>query len=540
MLMRQLLLALVVGWGVIGEGIGAEAWQAVITSTGRGNDSARSVAVDARGDVIAAGTLNVSQLGMGDIIVTKLEGGTGAERWRQGLGFGHACAVALDAAGDVVVAGELSEGSAVFKLEGGTGAERWRQVLGSGHNGDCGAVAVDAAGDVVAAGGLSNNADTDFLVLKLQGGSGVEQWRHVINGSASAHDWASAVAVDPAGDVVAAGQITNAETAGDLLVLKLAGNTGAEHWRQVLNGPANGQDRAWAAVVDAVGDVVAAGVIRNLDTQDDFLVLKLDGGTGAERWRHVIDGPSMWSDFLDGANAVTVDGAGDVVAVGQLSFDSEEAGISTDLFVLKLDGGSGAERWRQTFGDPGLGIESGAAVVTNVAGDVVVAGSVRGDFAVLKLDGGSGAERWHRFVSGTANSGAGASTVVVDAAGDVIAGGSVYNEDTLGDFMVLKLRGTDGGDVGSCRGTGTARLTGRVRTSTGLAGVAGVVLTLSGPHSCRETTTLTSVGGYGFPQLGEGTYTVTPTKAGCTFTPAQREVSLTGLLAGARFEAACE
>jgi hypothetical protein len=31
-----------------------------------------------------------------------------------------------------------------------------------------------------------------------------------------------------------------------------------------------------------------------------------------------------------------------------------------------------------------------------------------------------------------------------------------------------------------------------------------------------------------------------PTKAGCTFTPAQREVRLTGPLAGARFEAACE
>jgi hypothetical protein len=490
MMMRIILLAGVVGWGVLGWGIGVEAWQAVINSTENGQDQANTVAVDARGDVIAAGSLNITR-GSSEFTVVKLDGGTGAERWRQVLSSGHACAVTVDGAGDVLAAGWLAEGFAILKFDGGTGAERWRQVLGSG--GSC-AVTVDGAGDVLAAGNINSpSSGPEFIVLKLRGSTGVEQWRQVINGTANADDWAT-------------------------------------------------------AVVDGAGDVVAAGTMRNLDTLDDLLVLKLDGGTGAERWRQVIDGTSTVEDgvaIADGGAAVTVDGAGDVVAAGWLS----NAEQFSDLFVLKLDGGSGAERWRQAFYGSGPGPDRATAVRTDVAGAVVVAGyvinassggDVGEDVAVVKLDGGSGAERWHRYINGTGNYSDRAYAVVVDAAQDVTAAGMVFNAGTSWDFTVVKLRGTDGGDFGSCRGTRPARLMGRVRTSTGVAGVSGVVLTLSGPQGCRDTTTTLKGGVYGFAQVGEGTYTVTPTKAGCTFTPPQREVTLSGPLAVARFEAACQ
>ena len=70
---------------------------------------------------------------------------------------------------------------------------------------------------------------------------------------------------------------------------------------------------------------------------------------------------------------------------------------------------------------------------------------------------------------------------------------------------------------GSCVGTGSAFLGGRIRDS--IAGlVPGVTLTITGP-GCRDSVA-SSTGRYLLPYLGSGMYTVTPTKTGCTFTPA--------------------
>ena len=80
------------------------------------------------------------------------------------------------------------------------------------------------------------------------------------------------------------------------------------------------------------GDVVAAGGIR---TNAGFTVLKFDGATGAERWRQVIMGPAGPGI----ARAVAVDGHGDVVAAGQSRDHGNAYGGFT---VIKLDGASGS------------------------------------------------------------------------------------------------------------------------------------------------------------------------------------------------------
>ena len=68
-------------------------------------------------------------------------------------------------------------------------------------------------------------------------------------------------AVDAAGNVVVAGTTFNAGTSGDFTVVKFDGLTGAELWRQVLNGTGNGFDSAIAVAIDAAGNVAAVGSI---------------------------------------------------------------------------------------------------------------------------------------------------------------------------------------------------------------------------------------------------------------------------------------
>src|SRR6266540_2382042 len=70
------------------------------------------------------------------------------------------------------------------------------------------------------------------------------------------------------------------------------------------------------------------------------------------------------------------------------------------------------------------------------------------------------------------------------------------------------------------RGAGSLILGNVVRDIRGMRLTCpGVTLTLTGPGGCADTTTTRVLGVYEFAMLGDGTYTVTPSKAGCTFTP---------------------
>jgi hypothetical protein len=144
---------------------------------------------------------------------------------------------------------------------------------------------VDAAGDVIAAGGTTNIGDTgvssDFTVIKFDGTSGQQLWRQLTEGSyPNSYDAASAVVVDGAGNVVAAGTTQNLNAASDFTVVKLDGATGANLWREVVIGNADGWDSANAVAVDAAGNVVAAGYTGDrfsISVGYDFTVVKFTG-----------------------------------------------------------------------------------------------------------------------------------------------------------------------------------------------------------------------------------------------------------------------
>ncbi len=74
--------------------------------------------------------------------------------------------------------------------------------------------------------------------------------------------------------------------------------------------------------------------------------------------------------------------------------------------------------------------------------------------------------------------------------------------------------------------------------SDGSAGVAGVTMNLTGTAS--KSTTTGSTGTYSFGGLANGSYTVTPTKSGCTFSPSSLSVTISNASqTGQNFTAAC-
>jgi len=380
---------------------GTEVWRQEIDGIG-GYDDATDLAVDGAGDVLVGGELGQN------FALLKLAGGSGAEAWRYMGGPGLTYAVALAGGGDGVGAGinYINYAFTVVRVDGATGTEVWRTELDAGL---AYAVIVDAAGDVIAAGSFEEPTPccgNDFVVVKLAGATGAELWRRQIAGVGTYSNYAYSVAADALGDVVAAGELDTGSYLSDFTVAKLAGTTGAEVWRTQISGTAASDPDlpgsvALSAVTTATGDVVAGGYLSNATTGSDLAVVRLDGDTGAEVWRNEIDGtqtpPAVHLYQYDQARVVAMDGNGDVIAFGNLAEDGNP-GVG-DPVVVKMAGATGDTLWRQGFVDMG----SGPSGVLDASGDVFFTGSYYA-FGLSGLDG----------AVGTA---AGRSLVVKDVAG---------------------------------------------------------------------------------------------------------------------------
>jgi cysteine-rich repeat protein len=321
---------------------GTAGWTVPVDGGAALGDDGQAVAVDGAGDVLVTGALTEAGTTFARTAVLKLAGGDGTEQWRALLdgdaGIGRA--IGVDASNDVLVAGDVAESIVVTRRASADGGEVWRtDLVGAPGNATGRGLAVVSDGGVVVAGRLFDvTRGPDFTVVALDA-SGVERWRRQLDGTAVGTDDADeafAVTIDADGDVVAAGRLSNTGTNDDLVVAKLAGDTGIELWRAEIDGGNSRADEARAVVVDLAGHVVVTGSIRNQGSGRDFIVASLDGATGAERWRHVIDGTSGQADV---AFALVRDALGDVVASGRM----RNTGSTGSFTVLKRAADTGGD-----------------------------------------------------------------------------------------------------------------------------------------------------------------------------------------------------
>jgi uncharacterized delta-60 repeat protein len=436
---------------------GAELSRASIHGDGTGAfDGAISVATDADRNVLAAGLLS-SGLKSNDFAVVKLARGAGQVLWRYTLPSGPttrgvASGLAVGAGGEVYAAGWAPAGRSdtdftVVQLTG-DGTETWRRAIDGSAHGDDEANALAVAGDTIVAGGFtaSTAGGTDGLVARLDTG-GAALWQVPVTGNGNGDDEVQAVALTPAGDVIAAARVENAGTKDDWRVLKLARAGGAVLWQQLANGTANNDDDPAAVVVDpTTGDAVVAGRMSNTGTLTDFTVARFAAVNGKELWRRSLDGTS---NGFDAADALAIDAAGNILAVGEL----DNTTTDRDFVVVKLAPG-GQVRWTQTLNGAGNGADAATSVTLDTAGNPIVGGLLvtRGGtlltaqaLLVVKLAAATGVEIWrHTSGAGSFSSDA-ARAVGVDGIGNVVVAGSLSGHGSAGDLAVTRL-GPDGAD----------------------------------------------------------------------------------------------
>ena len=315
----------------------------------------------------------------------------------------------------------------------------------------------------------------------------------------------SALAVDAAGNVIAAGSFYGALTQWmgptyqplslsslDIhsgLIVKIDAN-GVRQWAQMVQGSSTVDLRSVA--VDTLGNVVVAGnffgSITNLGGvanvtaagSYDGLVVEFNSA-GVVQWAKAVGGSSY-----DDLSSAAVDAAGNVVVAGRFMGSITNLGVANlasagliDGLVVKFNP-AGVVQWAKAVGGtrsdflvsvavdaPGNVVVAGyfSASITNLGGAANVASAGSNDGLVVKFNP-AGVVQWAKAVGGLGSDNM--KSVAVDASGYVVvagnAGSSINNLGGAANLFgtnfgfVLRLQG-DGGNVDMASALGSGNIT---------------------------------------------------------------------------------
>ena len=223
---------------------------------------------------------------------------------------------------------------------------------------------MDVTGSSTGAGSL------DFATVKYNS-AGQEQWIARYNGSGNSNDIASAIALDTSGNVYVTG--TSSESRYATVKYNSAGQ---EQW--VASYPGT---HAAAVAVDVSGNVLVTGYSSSSCTNYDYTTIKYNAA-GQDQWAVRYNGPGNNDDR---ANAIAVDGSGNVYVSGQ-SLDSNA--FYFEYATVKYSA-AGQQQWVERYNGPGTGENYATSISLDNSGSVYVTGFSFGsgtdfDYATIK------------------------------------------------------------------------------------------------------------------------------------------------------------
>jgi hypothetical protein len=400
----------------------------------------RCIAADQSGNVVVAGHANGpvdfggGELGATegfDVVVAKL-GSLGSHSWSRrfgGTGQEWVNGLALDPSGDVLVVGSF-ERQMVFddlggevlsawqddydgflaRIDGTSGQTLWYRSFGLETPQSVDDVAVSPTGDVIVVGDFRANihlagvvlpqtiaGDHDDAFVARFDGDGNHLWSRAYGDGGA--DFARAVDVDSAGNIVVAGHFTGAidfgggplssEASPAAYVAKITPD-GDHLWSMAMAG--RGVQVVRGLDADADGIVVAGAFDDEIRFGDDthhaskptLYLVKLDQG-GAIQWSTSFSGAT---DVTESGPIVALDSDANILLTGPLEGSASFGGdiltsvtdatddFTIDVFVAKLDS-AGQHLWSRSYG--GTGQDYGAAIAGDTQQNVLVTGTFSGD-----------------------------------------------------------------------------------------------------------------------------------------------------------------
>lgn len=428
-----------------------ETWVRHFQSGNTQLDLAVAMALDDSSNVIVIGNSRTMH-GDFDYLIVKYDS-SGKLKWSvqyngTNNGDDHAAAMAIDRQGNIYVTGSSAAANGLddfltIKVDR-NGVQQWiARYNGPANNLDEAIdVAVDDIGNVYVTG-FSNAGGfvpfPDIVTIKYNS-AGQQQWAARYDGSSGSMDMASAIAVDPQGNVYVTGATGNGRAGWgsaiqtDFITIKYSPN-GEQVWAVTYNGPANGQDVAAHLALSTDGYVYIAGSSMGKGTRLDYATLKYNSA-GELQWVARYNSDENLQDNISG---LAVDVLGNVVVTGTIGSDLFNP--NSDLVTVKYDQ-NGKQQWLARYNGPGNSWERAAGLALDRESNVYVTGQSVGDntgsdFVTLKYDP-NGALQWAaRYDSGSKSDDAGIA-IQLDRSGSIYVAGSTGIEMNAGSVTIIK------------------------------------------------------------------------------------------------------
>ncbi len=316
-------------------------------------------------------------------------------------------------------------------------------------------VLTDAQGNVFVMGGGTYQGGYNEILLIKYDKAGVQQWvQRYMASNVGAHD----MEMDAAGNIYICGINEVGLNDGNFLTIKFD-NNGNLLWGVQYDSGMN-DDAAYDIELDAAGNAYVSGysqignvmwgVLIKYDPsgQQKWIRKKaweaaycMEGdaagnmviGTGDEVYKYDANGTLLWTLNTLGANALELDGNGNIYLAGNTS--------SYDYIVSKLSP-SGSIAWSTTTNGSTNDIDQSRCIALDNQGNVFVSGTMRNswneDIMTVKYDN-NGNELWKKVYNGAAGSQDDVpNDIVADGKGDVYLTGKSYNVNQFPDFITMK------------------------------------------------------------------------------------------------------
>jgi len=274
---------------------GVQQWVQRYNGTGNGLDGAFVITIDAAGNVYVTGESTGNGTGF-DYLTIKYNS-SGLQQWIQrydGTGFGDdiARSIAVDASGNVYVTGESTGSGTGFDYVtikySSSGVQQWVQRYnGSANLNDMANSLTIADSGIVYVTGTSPAVGTngDYATIKYNS-SGVQQWVQRYDGPTHSFDYAHSITTDANGNIYVTGE-SNGTTNADYTTIKY-NSSGAQQWVIRYDGVANYYDIGYVVKVDDLSNVYVTGWSFGNGTDADYATIKYSQFVGIQPVSHDI------------------------------------------------------------------------------------------------------------------------------------------------------------------------------------------------------------------------------------------------------------
>jgi hypothetical protein len=367
---------------------GNQHWIDRYNGPGNGEDVALDIALDSPGSVYVTGWSTGSGT-EADCATIKYDD-KGKRLWvtrynGPANGYDMAYDMALDFSGNVYITGwSQGVGSDADYLTikyDSNGNQIWVARYNGPASGEdkASALAIDGSGNVYVTGASEGNGTAaDYTTVKYDA-LGNLLWVARYNGPANGEDMASGIAIDSSYNIYITGSSVGNNTDADYATVKY-NSSGSQIWVARYNGPANGEDGASAIAWASPGYIYVTGSSEGNNSDADYATVKYDS-SGSQIWAARYNGPANGEDR---ASAIVLDSSGNIYVTGWSTGER----LRYDYATVKYDG-DGKELWLLRFDGPAHGHDKAYALALNTAGSLYVTGRSSGggtfyDYTTIK------------------------------------------------------------------------------------------------------------------------------------------------------------